>query len=92
GRYRSAYLRVVGLVLLLILPMMACAAAFADIVIPLAFGGKWADRVNDTTPCEGAPVCTLPRVPPSAHDRNFSRIEEKAPARIAKSAGSGSYA
>ncbi|MCE6960735.1 lipopolysaccharide biosynthesis protein [Cereibacter sphaeroides] len=45
GRYRSAYLRVVGLVLLLILPMMACAAAFADIVIPLAFGGNWEGSV-----------------------------------------------
>ncbi|ULB11572.1 lipopolysaccharide biosynthesis protein [Cereibacter azotoformans] len=40
-RYRSAYLRVAGLLLFLLLPMMACAAAFADIVIPLAFGQNW---------------------------------------------------
>ncbi|MGP3698079.1 lipopolysaccharide biosynthesis protein [Rhodobacter sp. NSM] len=40
-RYRSAFVRVAGLLLFLLLPMMACAAAFADVVIPLAFGGNW---------------------------------------------------
>lgn len=40
-RYRSAYIRVAGLLLFLLLPMMACAAAFADVVIPLAFGQNW---------------------------------------------------
>ncbi|MDP2087563.1 MAG: lipopolysaccharide biosynthesis protein [Gemmobacter sp.] len=40
-RYRSAYLRVQRLVLLVSLPGIACAIALADHLIPLALGSQW---------------------------------------------------
>jgi PST family polysaccharide transporter len=40
-RYRSAYLRVVPIVLLVALPGVAMATALADTIIPMAFGSQW---------------------------------------------------
>jgi polysaccharide transporter, PST family len=40
-RYRSAYLRVHRLVLLVALPGVACAIAMADVVIAVALGAQW---------------------------------------------------
>ncbi|PZX41197.1 PST family polysaccharide transporter [Roseinatronobacter thiooxidans] len=40
-RYRSAYLRVLRLVLFLALPGVACTIALADVVISLALGAQW---------------------------------------------------
>ncbi len=42
GRYRSAYLRVLALSLLLVLPGVATATALAQTLIPLALGEQWA--------------------------------------------------
>lgn len=41
-RYRSAYLRVLTLSLLLVLPGVAAATAMADLLIPFALGAHWA--------------------------------------------------
>jgi hypothetical protein len=46
---------------------------------------KWAKwrstRVHDTTPCESAPQCTLPRVHPSAPDKEDTSYLSKAPTK-----------
>ncbi|WP_420024326.1 lipopolysaccharide biosynthesis protein (plasmid) [Cereibacter azotoformans] len=42
GRYRSAYLRVLTLSLLLVLPGVAAATALAGLLIPFALGEQWA--------------------------------------------------
>ena len=42
-RYRSAYLRVVPLMLLLALPGVAAAIATADVLIPFVLGEQWRD-------------------------------------------------
>ena len=41
GRYRHAYLRVLNLSLLVILPGVACATAMADALIPFLLGPQW---------------------------------------------------
>jgi PST family polysaccharide transporter len=40
-RYRSAYLRVIPLLLFAALPGVACATAMADVLIPFVLGEKW---------------------------------------------------
>lgn len=40
---------------------------------------KWVPRVQNSTPCESATVCTLPRVHTGAHDRNLSTKTQEVP-------------
>jgi polysaccharide transporter, PST family len=40
-RYRHAFLRVLRLVLLLVLPGVACAVALSDVLIPFVLGDQW---------------------------------------------------
>ncbi len=45
GRYRSAFLRVLGLAMLVTMPGIAAATALADVLIPFALGEQWRGAV-----------------------------------------------